>query len=163
MKHLVNIIIGLIANLIPESYPYDARLFTAKILLLGIFIGYLFSFPVNGIFKKTFGKFKFWLKEKRRDRRLAAKKIPGTVFLGEITQFLDKLKVAIIKVKNKKLLNGDFIFVYGKNTKVTFQVNSMQINKNPVNIIKKGDEAGILVPREVHSGDLVYKLKRKPK
>lgn len=163
MKHLTSFIINLIANLIPESYPYDARLFTAKILLIGIFTGYLLSFPVNGLLNKLFSNLRHCLKEKRRDRRLAAKKIPGTVFLGEITQFLDKLKVAIIKVKNKKLIHGDFIFVYGKNTKVTFQVNSMQINKNPVNIIKKGDEAGILVPREVHSGDLVYKLKKKPK
>lgn len=163
MKQIISFLIFGLANLIPESYPYDARIFAAKAILASIVIGYVLSFGINHLINKLFSKFKDWLKEKRRNRRLASKKIPGTVFLGEVTQFLDKLKVAVIDIKNKHLQNGDYVFIYGKDTKLTFQVNSIQIDKNPVCIVKKGQEAGILVPKEVRHGDLIYKLKKRPK
>jgi len=163
MKHALSFIISFLANILPAEYPFDARLFTAKIILVSIALGYGISFLINFFLKKLFNKFNNWLKEKRRTRRLAAKKIPGTVFLGEVTQFLDKIKVAVISVKNKQLKNGDYVFIYGKNTKITFQITSMQINKTPVCVVKKGQEAGIMVPKEVRHGDLVYKLKKKPR
>lgn len=162
MKQLLNFIISKVADFLPAEQPLDLRYFTAKAILLALVIGYFASFLLNFLIRKLFLKFKAWLKEKRRDRRLAAKKIPGTIFLGEVTQFLDKLKVAVIKIKNKNLKTGDYIFIYGPKTKTTFQVNSLQINKQPVNLVKKGQEAGIMVPKEVHAGDLLYKLKKKP-
>jgi len=37
-------------------------------------------------------------------------------------------------------------------------VESMQIDRKPVEKAKKGDEVGILVPEDVHKGYRVYKL-----
>ncbi len=162
MNKILFFIYNTLAGLLPTAYSYPGRLLAAKLLLIGLLAGYLLSFPANYLLKASFKKIKEWAKEKRRTMRLISHKVPGTIFLGEVTQFLSKIKVAVVDIKNKDLKLGDFIFIKGKTNQYSFQVNSMQINKQNVQIVKKGQDAGLLVPKEVQAGDLVYKIKKKP-
>ncbi len=76
--------------------------------------------------------------------------------IGKITHFFPKISVAVIKAE-KAIKSGEKIVIEGHGTKVEMTVESMQIEHAPVKECKKGQEAGLKVPGEVHEGDLVFK------
>ncbi|MEM4263679.1 MAG: translation elongation factor-like protein [Candidatus Woesearchaeota archaeon] len=76
--------------------------------------------------------------------------------IGKITHFFPKISVAVIKA-DTPIKNGDKIVIEGHGSKVEMTVESMQIEHKPVAECKKGQEAGLKVPQEVHEGDLVFK------
>jgi putative protease len=77
--------------------------------------------------------------------------------IGEITHYYDKIEVGIIKMKDK-LEVGDKIHIKGNATDFEQDVESMQIEHEQVNKVKKGDMIGIQVKDKVREGDLVYKV-----
>lgn len=76
--------------------------------------------------------------------------------IGKVTHYFSKVRAAVIKL-DKPLSVGDTIKIKGHTTDFTQQINSMQIDRVPVNTAKKGNEIGLLVESRVREHDIVYK------
>jgi len=80
-------------------------------------------------------------------------------FVGKVVHYFDKAKVAAIKLVSE-LKIGDKIIVIGNTTGiVNSNVESIEVNRKPVNKAGKGKEIGIKVPNLVRKGDEVYLIK----
>jgi len=77
--------------------------------------------------------------------------------IGEVTNYFDHVKAAAIKLSSP-LKVGDKIKIVGGETEFEEEVKSMQIQREPVQKAKKGDEIGILVKKPVRSGYKVFKI-----
>ena len=78
--------------------------------------------------------------------------------IGVVEHFFTNINVAAIKITNGNLKVGDTIHIVGAHTDLKEKVNSMQINKNPVQSMKPGDAVGIKVKDKVREHDIVYKV-----
>ena len=78
--------------------------------------------------------------------------------IGVVEHFFNKVNVAAIKINNGELKVGDTIHIVGAHTDITQKVNSMQIDRNPVESVKTGDAVGIKVKDRVREHDVVYKI-----
>ena len=78
--------------------------------------------------------------------------------IGEVEHFFNKVSVAAIKITDGELKTGDTIHIIGAHTDFTQKVESMQIDRNPVEHVKTGDEVGIKVKDRVREKDQVYKV-----
>lgn len=77
--------------------------------------------------------------------------------IGEITHCYDKIEVGIVKMQGP-LANGDRIHIKGNVTDFEQDVESMQIEHEQVDKVKKGDMIGLKVKEQVRESDKVYKL-----
>jgi putative protease len=77
--------------------------------------------------------------------------------IGEVTNYFDHVKVAAIRLSGV-LKVGDKIKVRGGEADFEQPVESMQINRVPVQQAKKGDEVGILVKERVRKDYKVFKV-----
>ena len=75
--------------------------------------------------------------------------------LGEVLHFFNKISVAAIKVKAPFKV-GDIIHIKGHTTDFDQTVQSMQIEHAAVQVVKKGDDVGIVVKDHVREGDGVF-------
>jgi len=81
-------------------------------------------------------------------------------FVGKITHYFDNVGVAAIKLVSE-LNVEDKIVVIGKTTGIIHsKINSIQINKKSVEKGKKGEEAGIKLPK-VRKNDEVYVIRKR--
>jgi putative protease len=80
--------------------------------------------------------------------------------IGIVEHFFTNINVAAIKITEGELKIGDTIHIVGATTDITHVIDRMEINRNPVQIAKKGDAIGIKVTGKVRNNDIVYK---KPK
>ena len=78
--------------------------------------------------------------------------------IGVVEHFFTNVSVAAIKINNGELKIGDTIHVVGAHTDFTQKIDSMEIDRNPVEIVKKGDDVGIKVKDRVREHDTVYKI-----
>lgn len=78
--------------------------------------------------------------------------------VGIVTNYYRKISVAAIKITDGNITVGDTLLFSCYCKDIETCVNSMEIYHKPVQIAKKGDSVGILVPERVHKGDEVYKL-----
>jgi putative protease len=78
--------------------------------------------------------------------------------IGVVEHFFANISVAAIKITNGNLKVGDTIHIVGAHTDLKEKVNSMQINKNPVQSVKPGDAVGIKLKDKVREHDIVYKV-----
>ena len=76
--------------------------------------------------------------------------------IGKVTHFFTEISVAVIELA-KPLKVGDKISIEGTTTKLTQNVDSMQIDRKPVKEAKKGDAIGIKVKDRVRENDVVYR------
>lgn len=76
--------------------------------------------------------------------------------IGKIIHFFPNISVAVIRA-DKTIKIGDKVSIEGRDHKVDLTVESMQIEHVPVKECKKNQEAGLKVPQEVKTGDLVFK------
>ncbi len=83
-------------------------------------------------------------------------KVQGDV-VGTITHYFPKVRAAVIKLKAELKL-GDMLRIKGHTTDLKQLVNSLQIDRVPVDIAKKGQEIGLLVDSRVRQHDTVYKI-----
>lgn len=81
----------------------------------------------------------------------------GPKEVGEVFTFFSKVEVAGIKLTDT-LNVGDKIHVKGSTTDFEQTVDSMQIDREPVQTAGKGDSIGIKVVDRVRPGDKVYKV-----
>lgn len=77
--------------------------------------------------------------------------------LGEVEDYFSRIGVIALTLSDSLSL-GDTIHVKGHTTDLTQQVDSMQIEHQPVQNAKKGDSVGIKVNDKCRKGDAVYKL-----
>jgi putative protease len=77
--------------------------------------------------------------------------------VGHITAYIEKIQVAIIKLA-KPLRQGDLIQITADDLLFQQPVDSMQINRKPVKIAKKGSEIGLKVSMEPRINGPVYKV-----
>ena len=63
--------------------------------------------------------------------------------LGKITHFFPNIMVAIVKVE-KNISIGDKIVIEGHGNSFEQEVSSMQIEKKPIKVAKKGQEGSLI-------------------
>lgn len=78
--------------------------------------------------------------------------------IGEVTNYFKHVKAAAIKLI-APLKKGDKIRISGGEKDFEIAVDSMQIDRKPVDKAKKGDEIGLLVPEDVHKDYKVFLVK----
>ena len=76
--------------------------------------------------------------------------------IGEVTNYFKNVKAAAIKL-TAPLKVGEVIHIKGGEKDIEVKVDSMQIERKPIQAAKKGDEIGLLVPEDVHKGYKVFK------
>lgn len=77
---------------------------------------------------------------------------------GVVIHYFGHLSVAVIKLKNGELTAGDTIHIKGHSTDFIQPVESLQIDHQPVPIVKPKDDFGIKVKDKCREGDLVFKV-----
>ena len=77
--------------------------------------------------------------------------------IGEVTHFFDKISVAVI-VLTDTLRVGDTVHLLGRATDFTQEVQSLQIEHQPVTEAGAGQEVAMKVAQRVHPHDAVFKL-----
>ena len=78
--------------------------------------------------------------------------------IGIVEHFFTNVSVAAVKIIEGDLKIGDTIHFVGAHTDLKQKISSMQIDRNPVNTVKKGDAVGIKVQEKVREHDIVYKI-----
>ncbi|MDH7516933.1 MAG: EF-Tu/IF-2/RF-3 family GTPase [Candidatus Thermoplasmatota archaeon] len=78
--------------------------------------------------------------------------------IGVVEHFFTNIGVAAIKITDGNLKIGDTIHIVGAHTDLKQKIQSMQINKNPVQSVKTGDSVGIKLNDRVREHDVVYKV-----
>ncbi len=161
MNSLLNNLQLALAKLVPiDDFLLPNRLVVARYLMICFIVGFVSAYLFNFLAKKALALFRKYWKARKRVGRLSQIKVPNGEFIGEVTSYLSKLKVAIIKIQNKQLVLGDTILINGKKTKLMVPVKSMQVNHKPVEVAKKGAEIGLLIGKPAFRHDLVFKLKK---
>ncbi len=77
--------------------------------------------------------------------------------VGIVTHYFPHVRAGVIKLK-APLSVGDVIKIKGHSTDFTQTVNSMQIDRVPINQAKRGQEIGLLADSRVRQHDVVYKI-----
>ncbi len=78
--------------------------------------------------------------------------------IGVVEHFFTHVSVAAIKITGGELKIGDTIHIVGAHTDFKQKVNSMEINRNPIERVTIGDEVGIKTDERAREKDIVYKL-----
>jgi putative protease len=78
--------------------------------------------------------------------------------VGTIIHYFAKVGAALIQVTEGELSVGDRIHIKGRTTDHTQTVPSLQIERQAVEKIVKGQEAGMKVEVRVHERDEVFRV-----
>ncbi|PIV28510.1 MAG: hypothetical protein COS37_00825 [Anaerolineae bacterium CG03_land_8_20_14_0_80_58_20] len=79
------------------------------------------------------------------------------VEIGKITHYFDHINVAVLTLTGP-LKVGDAIHIHGHSTDFTQTVASMQIEHQPVQSAKQGDDVALKVDQKAHPHDKVFKV-----
>lgn len=82
----------------------------------------------------------------------------GESKIGEVVKFFAKPSVAAVVITDGVLKAGDMLHFKGHTTDFSLKVESMQVDNQPVEEARTGDDVGIKVPDRVRPGDLAYKV-----
>ncbi|MFA4834165.1 MAG: hypothetical protein WC619_04970 [Patescibacteria group bacterium] len=77
--------------------------------------------------------------------------------IGTVTHYFGKIGVAVV-VLTKELKVGEKIRFSGSKTDFEQEVNSLQMDKQPVAKAGKGESVGLKVNEKVRVGDEVYRV-----
>jgi hypothetical protein len=75
--------------------------------------------------------------------------------IGEVTHYFDRIGVAVIHLWDG-LATGDWVQIYGSMTNLVQQVESMQIDHQPIDEAFADQEIAMQVIDQVRKGDWVY-------
>jgi translation initiation factor IF-2 len=78
--------------------------------------------------------------------------------IGHVTHYFGKAQVAGIKITDGELSVGDTIHIVGHTSDFTQSIESMQVDRAPVQSAKVGDEIGIKVSEHAREHDNVYRV-----
>lgn len=82
--------------------------------------------------------------------------MPEEKLIGKITHYFGKISVGVIELTEGKLKVGDKIHIKGGGTDLEQTVDSLQIDKQPVDKIGVGESAGLKVDGPVKENAQVY-------
>lgn len=84
-------------------------------------------------------------------------------YVGKVTNYFSKLKVAEIKMESGYLETGDHIYITGTTSGVIeLNIPEIRVNLKPVAMTKKGDRCSIPVNVLIRRSDRVYKIYKSP-
>ena len=78
--------------------------------------------------------------------------------IGTVTHYFGKAQVAAIEITEGELHVGDTIHVIGHTSDFTQQIESLQIDRAPVESAGVGDQIGIKVAEHAREHDKVYRV-----
>jgi translation elongation factor EF-Tu-like GTPase len=78
--------------------------------------------------------------------------------IGLVTHYFGKAKVVAVKITEGELHVGDTIHVVGHTSDFIHTIDSMQIDRAPVEVAKVGDEIGIQVVEHAREHDEVFRV-----
>lgn len=78
--------------------------------------------------------------------------------VGQVTHYFGKAQVAAVKITEGQLNVGDTIHFVGHTSDFTQKVESMQVDRAPVETAGVGDEIGIEVIEHAREHDQVYRV-----
>lgn len=78
--------------------------------------------------------------------------------IGVVISYYAKISVAAVEITGDELKKGDRIHIRGATTDFEQTVESMQIEKEPMEVVRKGDKVGIKVKERVRPKDKVFKV-----
>jgi putative protease len=78
--------------------------------------------------------------------------------IGKITHYFSKINVGILELSKGTLQVGDTIHIKGHTSDFYQKIESMQLEHNPVDKVKKGEPVGIKVENSVRENDVVFKV-----
>jgi putative protease len=78
--------------------------------------------------------------------------------VGRVFKYFAKPMVAAIQIEEGTLRVGDTIAIQGATTDLTQTVDSMEIDRNPIQEANPGQSVGIKVSDRVRPNDFVYKV-----
>jgi len=78
--------------------------------------------------------------------------------IGKITHYFGKIGVAVVEITDDSLKVGDQIHFKGGATDFNQTIESMQIDRAPVETAEAGQSIGLKTDQLVKVGDQVYKL-----
>jgi len=78
--------------------------------------------------------------------------------IGMIIHFFTNVNVAAVKITAGELKIGDTIHIVGAHTDFKHRIDSMEIDRNPVQMVKAGDDVGIKVNERAREHDIIYKM-----
>ena len=96
--------------------------------------------------------------KKRPSKGKPKKAAPKGDQLGEVVAFFRIPVVAVIKITRGNLKVGSQIWVKGHTTDLKQTITSMQVNHQPIQEARKGDEVGVKISARARRGDRVYRL-----
>jgi putative protease len=85
-------------------------------------------------------------------------KKPEEKLIGKVTHYFDKIGVAVIALDDNLKVGDTIRIVGGLETDFEQEVKSMQMEHQPIEAAKKGDEVGLKVKEKVREGYKVYKV-----
>ena len=98
--------------------------------------------------KKAVGK-----KTNKKMVKKTAKKVTSKM-IGRVTHYYDRIGVAIVELKQPLHLGDVVVMKHGEHV-LTQSVQSLQIERQPVDMAKKGAIVGVKVDQEVKQGAIV--------
>ena len=78
--------------------------------------------------------------------------------VGKVSNYFSRLGVAAIEITSGSLKVGDSIRIKGAKTDFTQKIDSMEIDRKPINMAEKGSSVGIKVKDKVRPNDVVFKV-----
>jgi putative protease len=78
--------------------------------------------------------------------------------VGKVTHYFGKAQVAAIEITDGELRVGDTIHIVGHSSDFTQTIESMQIDRAPVQSAKVGDQIGVQVIEHAREHDKVYRV-----
>lgn len=95
---------------------------------------------------------------KKTKTKKAKTAVESMVKFGEVTHYFPHVKAAAMLVLKDAIKVGDEIYIKGHTTDFKEKIASIQLDREPIQEGKKGQEIGLLVKKRVRIGDSVYKL-----
>jgi len=78
--------------------------------------------------------------------------------VGRISNYFSHLSVAAIEITNGAIKVGDSIRIKGVKTDFVQKLESMEIDRQPVERAEKGSSVGIKVKEKVRPNDVIFKV-----
>jgi hypothetical protein len=94
---------------------------------------------------------------KKTAKKARVVKKPKEPIVGKVTHYFPHVRAAVIKLK-APLAVGDNVKIKGHTTDFNQRIASLQIDRTPINVAKKGQEIGLLVNSRVRQHDVVIKI-----
>jgi translation initiation factor IF-2 len=79
--------------------------------------------------------------------------------IGVVTDYLNRIGVAVIRLMDGELRVGDEVRIAGKATELVQTVKSLQIEHQAVTHAPQGSEVALKVGDPVHRRDQVYRIR----